>query len=131
MAEREAIIPQGMETQYESWGLAPGLLVGDMLYCSGQLGIGPDGTVPDDAETQFTNAFEAVKAVLEAAGASFADVVEMTTFHIGLESEIMAFTKVRNRYIEEPYPAQTAIGVAELGLPGALLELKVIAKLDR
>jgi len=131
MAKREAIIPKGMEVQYESWGLAPGLLVGDTLYCSGQLGIGPDGSVPDDAEAQFTNAFEAVKAVLEAVGASFADVVEMTSFHIGVESEIMAFTKVRNRYIEEPYPAQTAIGVAELALPGALLELKVIARLDR
>ena len=130
MAKREAIIPKGMEAQYESWGLAPGLLVGDTLYCSGQLGIGPDGTVPEDAETQFTNAFEAVNAVLESAGACFADVVEMTTFHVGLVGELETFAKVRNRFIEEPYPAQTAIGVSELGLPGAILELKVIAKLS-
>ena len=120
-----------MEVQYEEWGLAPGLRVGDTLYCSGQLGIGSDGEVPKDAETQFTNAFEAVKRVLETAGASFADVVEMTTFHIGLVSELETFAKVRDRYVEEPYPAQTAIGVAELGLPGAILELKVIAKLAR
>ncbi len=104
---------------------------GGLLYCSGQLGIGSDGVLPKVAETQFTNAFEAVKAVLETAGASFANVVEMTTFHVGLVSELETFAKVRNRYIEEPYPAQTAIGVAELGLPGAILELKVIAKLDR
>ncbi len=131
MPKREAIIPKGMEVQYDGWGLAPGIRVGDTLYCSGQLGVGADGVVPRDAETQFTNAFEAVKAVLETAGASFANVVEMTTFHVGLVSELETFAKVRNRYIEEPFPAQTAIGVAELGLPGAILELKVIAKLDR
>ncbi len=130
MPKREAIIPKGMEVQYDGWGLAPGIRVGETLYCSGQLGVGADGVVPRDAETQFTNAFEAVKAVLETAGASFANVVEMTTFHVGLVSELETFAKVRNRYIEEPYPAQTAIGVAELGLPGAILELKVIAKLD-
>lgn len=130
MAKREAIIPKGMEVQYEGWGLAPGIRVGDTLYCSGQLGVGPDGVVPEDAEAQFTNAFEAAKAVLETAGASFADVVEMTSFHVGLLSELETYAKVRNRYIEEPYPAQTAVGVAELGHPGAIVELKLIAKLD-
>jgi len=131
MRDRESIVPKGLEAQYEIWGLSPGIRDGDTLYCSGQLGIGADGTIPEDAEAQFTNAFEAVKRVLEASGASFADVVEMSSFHVGLVSELGTFAKVRDRYIREPYPAQTAIGVAELGFPGAILELKVIAKLDR
>ena len=129
MIKRNAVIPKGMEVQYEGWKLAPSLRVGDTLYCSGQLGLGPDGTLPAGAEEQFTNAFEAVKSVLEEAGASFANVVEITSFHVGLVAELETFGTVRDRYIEEPYPAQTAIGVAELGMPGALVELKVTAVL--
>jgi len=127
MGERQTIVPKGYEVQYEEWGLAPAVRVGDTLYCAGQLGIGPDGALPPDPEAQLVQAFEHVKAVLEAAGASFEDVVELTSFHVGLVAELETFTKVRNRYIGEPYPAQTAVGVAELGLPGAIVELKATA----
>jgi enamine deaminase RidA (YjgF/YER057c/UK114 family) len=129
MADRSVVIPKGMEVQYEGWKLAPGLRVGNTLYCSGQLGMGPDGTLPKSAEEQFVNAFEAVKVVLEEAGASFANVVEISSFHVGLIDELETFGTVRDRYIQEPYPAQTAIGVTELGMPGAFVELKVIAVL--
>lgn len=125
----EMIVPKGMEVQVESWGLAPGRRVGQMLYCSGQLGLDADGAAPDDMEAQITNAFEAVKAVLEAAGSSFDDVVEMSSFHIGLQAQLEAFAQVRDRYIGSPYPAQTAVGVAELGVPGAIIEIKVQARL--
>ena len=53
----------------------------------------------------------------------------MTSFHVGLVAELETFTRVRDRYLTEPWPAQTAIGVAELGLPGALLEIKATAVL--
>ena len=124
-----AVVPSGYEVQYEDWRLAPAIRIGDTIYCSGQLGIGRDGSLPSDPSEQFANAFEAVRAVLEAAGSGLADIVEMTTFHIGLVAELETFTKVRDRYLTEPWPAQTAVGVAELGLPGALLEIKVTAVL--
>ena len=123
------IVPKGMEVQANEWKLAPGHRVGDTLYCSGQLGIGADGQLPDDLEAQITNAFEALGAVLAAAGASFADVVEMSSFHVGLQSQLEAFAQVRDRYVGSPYPAQTAVGVAELGLSGALIEIKLVAQL--
>ena len=63
----------------QTWGLSPGHRVGDTLYCSGQLGLAADGSIPESAEAQFVNAFEAIKAVLEKAGGSFADVVETAT----------------------------------------------------
>ena len=129
MGKKKAIVPSGYEVQYDEWRLAPAIRIGDTIYCSGQLGIGKDGRLPSDPDEQFSNAFEAVRSVLEAAGASLADIVEMTTFHIGLVAELETFTKVRHRYLTEPWPAQTAIGVAELGLPGALIEIKVTAVL--
>ena len=124
---RETIVPAGYETQVEEWGLAPAVRVGDTLYCSGQIGFEPDGTLPAEAEVQIANAFDHVAAVLAAAGATFADVVELTSFHVGLIEQLGVYAEVRNRYIGAEPPAQTAIGVAELGFPGAIIELKVTA----
>ena len=124
---RETIVPKGYEAQLEQWGLAPAVRVGDTVYCSGQLGLASDGTLPADAATQLVNAFEHVGAVLAAAGASFDDVVELASFHVGLVEQLGVFAEVRNRYLTGAPPAQTAIGVAELGFPGAIVELKATA----
>jgi enamine deaminase RidA (YjgF/YER057c/UK114 family) len=121
------VVPKGYEVQIEQWKLAPAVRVGDTLYCSGQLGLGPDGALPADAESQFENAFGHVAAVLAAAGFEMGDIVELTSFHVGLRAELDAFVRVRDRYLRAPYAAQTAIGVAELGVPGALIELKATA----
>ena len=48
---------------------------------------------------------------------------------VGLRRDLDVFTRVRDRFIGEPYPAQTAVGVAELGLAGAVIELKATAVL--
>lgn len=128
MAHR-IVIPKGMENQYEEWEIAPGRLVGDTLYCSGQIGFAADGTLPADPETQFVNAFESVGAILSEAGGSFADVVEMISFHVGLLDHMELFTRVRGRYLGEPFPAETAVGVAQLGIPGAVVEIRAMAVL--
>ena len=129
MAAREIVIPKGMENQYEDWRIAPGHRVGDTLYCSGQIGFAADGSLPADAETQFVNAFEQVGTILRAAGGSFEDVVEISSFHVGLVEHLELFSKVRDRYLDKPYPAETAVGVAELGVPGAVVEIRATAVL--
>jgi enamine deaminase RidA (YjgF/YER057c/UK114 family) len=129
MSKRDVIVPDGMKATYDSFHFAPAVRHGDRLYCSGQVGTGPDGRLPSDPEAQFVNAFESVKSVLEAAGASLDDVVEMTTFHVGFGTQIASFMQVKDRYMREPYPAWTAVGVSELAM-GALVEIKVIASLD-
>jgi enamine deaminase RidA (YjgF/YER057c/UK114 family) len=129
MDKRDVVIPQGMENYYEQYHFAPAVKDGDRLYCSGVIGVGADGKVPADPETQFTQAFEMLKSVLTTAGASLTDVVEMTTFHAGLRTHLPTFMKVKDRYLQEPYPAWTAIGITELAFPGGLVEIKVIARL--
>jgi hypothetical protein len=73
-------------------------------------------------------AFEQVRAVLAEAGLDFSDVVELTTFHVGLE-HLRVFGAVKDRHLAAPYPAWTAIGVSALAFPGGLAEVKVTAQL--
>jgi enamine deaminase RidA (YjgF/YER057c/UK114 family) len=129
MDARDVVIPQGMEVFYERLHFAPAVKDGDRLYCAGVIGVGADGAPPAEPEAQFTQAFELLSAVLTTAGVSFADVVDVTTFHVGLQAHLRTFAKVKDRYLNAPYPAWTAIGITELAVPGALVEIKVVARL--
>jgi enamine deaminase RidA (YjgF/YER057c/UK114 family) len=129
MDQKAVVVPKGMEQYYNEFHFAPAVKDGNRLYCSGVIGVGPDGKASEDPETQFTQAFESLKSVLTTAGVSFSDVIEMTTFHVGLRANLTAFMKVKDRYMQAPYPAWTAIGVSELAFPGGLVEVKVIARL--
>jgi len=129
MDVKDVVIPKGMESFYEQFHFAPAVRDHDHLYCSGVIGIGPDGKCSSDPETQFTQAFESLKSVLETAGGSLANIVDMTTFHVNLQKNIGAFSKVKDHFLKAPYPAWTAIGITELALPGGLVEIKVVARL--
>lgn len=129
MEQRQIVIPAGMKAFYDQFHFAPAVKDRDRLYCAGVIGIGPDGKAAADPEAQFTQAFESLQTVLVAADAGWTDVVEMTTFHVGLQAHLRTFTKVKDRYLQAPYPAWTAIGVTELAVPGGLVEIKVIARL--
>jgi enamine deaminase RidA (YjgF/YER057c/UK114 family) len=129
MEKSQVVVPKGMEAFYEQYHFAPAVKDRDRLYASGVIGIGADGKCAADPEAQFTQAFESLRGVLEASGCSFGDVVEMTTFHVGLHQHLPAFMKVKDRFLKEPYPAWTAIGITELAIPGGLVEIKVVARM--
>lgn len=129
MNKSDVVIPASMQGLYDNFHFAPAVKDGDRLYCSGVIGMGPDGKASPEPETQFTQAFESLKSVLAAAGVSFADVIEITTFHVGLQAHMRTFTKVKDRYMSAPYPSWTAIGITELAIPGGLVEVKAIARL--
>jgi enamine deaminase RidA (YjgF/YER057c/UK114 family) len=128
MAQRTDIIPPGMENIFERFGYAPGVLVDDTLYIAGQVGRNADLEVVQGTEAQFTQAFENVKKVLDAAGAGFDDVVEMVTYHVDMR-ELPLFMTVKNRYFTGRVPAWTGIGVTALAMPGLVVEIKCQARL--
>jgi enamine deaminase RidA (YjgF/YER057c/UK114 family) len=129
MDKSNLVIPPAMQGLYDQFHFAPAIKDGNRLFCSGVIGMGPDGKCATDPETQFTAAFEMLKLVLQTAGVTFADVVEVTTFHVGLQKNMGTFTKVKDRYFGAPYPSWTAIGITELALPGGLVEIKATARL--
>ncbi len=128
MAKRRAVVPDGMQNFYDQFHFAPAVRVGKQIFCSGQVGNGPDGKLDPDPAVQITQAFENVGRVLKEAGASFEDVVEMTTYHVGFNEHIGIFMQVKDGFVKEPYPAWTAVGVTELAF-GAMVEIKVTARL--
>ncbi|MEX2481655.1 MAG: RidA family protein [Gammaproteobacteria bacterium] len=124
------IVPPSMQGFYDDYHFAPAVIDGEHLRCSGVIGIDlATGKVPEDPATQFTRAFDNLAEVLAAGGASFADITEMTTFHVNLQQHLGVFMQVKDRYVAEPYPAWTAIGTPELALPGGLVEIRVTARL--
>jgi enamine deaminase RidA (YjgF/YER057c/UK114 family) len=129
MARRRSVIPEEMRLMHDQFHFAPAVRVGKNVFCSGQVGSGPGGKLDPDPAAQITQAFENVRSVLEEAGASLADVVELTSFHVGLNEHIGVFMQVKDGFLKEPYPAWTAVGVAELAF-GALVEIKARARIS-
>lgn len=95
---------------------------------SGQVGRDETGSAIADPEGQFVAAFENVGAILKEARLSYADIVDLSTFHTSFDSFAL-FVDVKNRFLaSEPYPAWTAVGVTALALPGLLVEIKALAR---
>lgn len=128
MTTRETIIPEGMENIYEKFHYSPGVKIGNTVYIAGQVGRDESLQVIEGKEAQFAQAFENVKKVLTAAGATFDDVVEMVTYHIDM-SDLQLFLNVKERYFANRYPTWTATGAPALAMPGLLVEIKCTAVL--
>ncbi|MBI2798738.1 MAG: RidA family protein [Gammaproteobacteria bacterium] len=126
MPTRHEIIPRGMENLRERFHYAPGVLVDGTLYIAGQLGRDEELRAIQGAEAQMIQAFDNVAKILDAAGASFDDVVEMTTFHTDMR-DLALFMQVKDRYFRNRVPAWTGIGISALAMPGLIVEIKCIA----
>ena len=126
--DRTAIVPRELQPYYDDWKMSPGHLSGDHLFLTGFTGADAEGALPADPEAQMRNAFDKVGAVLREAGLDFGGLVEMTTYHVGLKDHLDLFKAVRAEYVQEPYPAWTAIEVAGFVREGAIVEIRAIAR---
>jgi len=130
MKERKAVVPAGMEAVYERIRYAPAVKIANTIYVSGQVGRDEKMQLVGGREAQTVQAFENLKKVLEAAGASLSDVVDLTTFHTDMR-DLPLFLEIRDRYLTtHPMPAWTAIGAHMLGgTAGYIVEIKAVAVL--
>jgi enamine deaminase RidA (YjgF/YER057c/UK114 family) len=128
LPERRVIVPPGMEPVYERFHYAPGVMVGDTLYISGQVGRDAELRVVEGMEAQFVKAFENVGRVLAAAGAAFGDVIELETWFTDSMSDLALFMAVKDRFFTAPpYPTWTGFAVKGFSMPGILVEIKCTA----
>jgi 2-iminobutanoate/2-iminopropanoate deaminase len=102
------------------------IVAGGLVFCSGTAGIDPaTGAAPDGIEAQTEQALRNLAAVLEAAGASMADVVKTTIFYADVD-DFARLNEVYARHMPDPPPARSA--PANVRLPhGLLVSIDAIA----
>ncbi|MBC9251190.1 hypothetical protein A9179_12970 [Pseudomonas alcaligenes] len=125
--KRQSINPPPTQSIYDHFHFSQATRVGDMIWVSGQVGIDASMSPGKDIEEQSHLAFQALKHVIEEAGASLSDVVELMTFHTELQGDMPTFAKVKDQYFPDRYPSWTAIGIAQLALPELRVEIRAVA----
>ncbi|MFN4165609.1 MAG: RidA family protein [Ferrovibrio sp.] len=128
MSKRDAVFPANRHALYDLHQYSPAIRSGDLLFVSGQVGSRDDGSPEPDFARQVKLAFANLRDVLQAAGCSFDDVVDVTSFHTDPEKQFETVMAVRAQEIgDAPWPTWTAVGVTWLA--GFDFEIKVIARI--
>lgn len=115
----------------EQFKYSDAVRVGELVFCSGQVGFDETGRAPEDPGEQYRLAFSVLRHVLATAGCTPEDVVDLTSFHVGYPQHMAEFMAAKERFQGEGRPAWTAVGVAKLGTAQSLVEIKAIAQTQR
>lgn len=97
-----------------------------LVFLSGQLGIAPDGTIPDDPGEQTDLAFRNIEAGLVAAGMTMGDLIRINAM-VTDRAFLKPYMAVRDRWVADPPPASTLIIVAGFANPAFKVEIEVVA----
>ena len=117
--------PEERKYQQE-WGYADAVITGDTVYLSGVVaGLRPGET---DLKLAYERSFQRLGKILQRAGVGWDDVVDMTSYHTDLTTQMPAIIAVKNKYVRSPPPAWPAIQVARLIPNTGLTEIKLVAK---
>ncbi|MEL1265745.1 RidA family protein [Pseudoxanthomonas putridarboris] len=129
MTKRDVVFPAGRQALYERNRYSPAIRSNGFLFVSGQVGSREDGSPEPDLEAQVRLAFRNLNAILETAGCTFDDVVDVTIFMVDPESSFQAIWDniVPEYWGNAPHPTVTGIGVT--WLYGFQFEIKAIARL--
>jgi 2-iminobutanoate/2-iminopropanoate deaminase len=102
---------------------------GDILFVSGIAPLDERGAlVGEDAAAQTRQICLNLQRILEAAGASFADILKVTVFLTDV-SDRTKINPVRQEFFGNARPASTLIGVRELAVPGMRVEIEAVVGL--
>ena len=100
------------------------------LYIAGQIGIKPDGSVPDHFADQAHQAWRNVVALLDAAGMGVENLVHVNHW-LTEQAQYEIYADIRAQYLGDARPAATLVVVRDLVKPGFLVEVgAVAAKVD-
>jgi enamine deaminase RidA (YjgF/YER057c/UK114 family) len=122
------VVPDGQLPQWrQHWGYSDAIVTGDMIYLAGVVAETKDGD--PNFEAAYTRAFERIGEILAKAGASWNDVVEITSYHTDVKAQMEPMIAVKNRYVRAPFPAWTAIQVVRLIPDRAITEIRIVARL--
>ena len=136
----EVILPDARAKEnYDTYRFAAVRRVDNMLYVSGVI-IGRRDDEQRDVtafKVQVRRGLERLQQILASAGAGFADVVMINSFHVWQgpnftgtrDEQFDAFESVIGEFMKPPYPAWTAVGTTGLLSDGGIVEVQLIARL--
>lgn len=96
------------------------------LYVAGQVGVKPDGTVPDSLEEQTEQMMENIRVILASAGMTFDDIVKFNAYCMSAE-DIITYAGIRNRFFAGVRTATTAVVVSGLANSAWKIEADLVA----
>jgi reactive intermediate/imine deaminase len=122
---RENVAVRGV---HKTTGYSHAAKAAGLVFVAGQVAQDAEGVLvgKGDIEAQAVQVFENLKAVLASAGATFDDVVKMTTYTTSLAYR-SKIAEVRARYCQTYFPPNTFVVVASLATPEYLLEIEAVA----
>ena len=114
----------------EQFRISQAVQVGNTVYVSGQGPLDPEGNIvgTDDMAAQSRQVFANLRTVLASAGATVDDVVKITCF-ITDTSRYAEYSAARAEAFPNNIPASSTVTVADLVLPGMLVEVEAVAVL--
>ena len=121
-----AIVPLSLKAASETYQFAPAVL-GDQILISGIVGFDAEGRLPPDFRSQAENVFTTPEAIFNEGGATLDDVASLSSYHVGdLHSQLRELVDIKATRIRPPHASWTGVGVTQLGVPGALLEISAV-----
>ncbi|HEX9946881.1 MAG TPA: Rid family hydrolase [Allosphingosinicella sp.] len=116
---------EGARKFQEEWGYNDAIVAGDTIYLSGIVVGQRDG---ETLEAAYERTYGQIGAVLKRAGASWDDVVDITSFHTDVNAQMPALVAVHKRHVKPPFPAWTAIDIDRLIPDRGITEIKIVAR---
>jgi len=126
--QKQAILTEKVSPPLGNYSHA--IRVGDLLFIAGQVAVDREGKLvgKGDAAAQTRQAMENIRNLLEAAGATFENVVKLNIYVTSME-ERQAMARARLPFLKEPYPTSTLVEVKQLASPDFLVEIEAVAAL--
>lgn len=116
---------EGSRRFQEEWGYSDAVVAGDTIYLSGVVVGQREG---ETLEAAYDRTYRLIGSILRRAGASWDDVVDITSYHTDVTAQMPAITAVHRRYVSAPFPAWTAIDVDRLIPERGITEIKIVAR---
>lgn len=100
---------------------SPGIIAGDYLFVSGQASVDDTGKIVNDTFAgECRRSFDNLKKIVEAAGASLDDAVQVRNY-VARQEDLAEFNAIYREYFREPFPARTTL----IGCLGDILKFEV------
>lgn len=127
--QRKVISPPEFGNQgKDAIPFSPGILVGNTLYVSGEIGFDlHTGEIPKDFDAEVKACLDNIGIILKAAGMDYSDVVSAQVFLTDM-SQFKRMNAVYASVFKTPRPARVTVGVTALAIPSAHIEIMVTAQ---